>query len=171
MQAAATLKWQPGPGWIAVRVVRRATRKIVLSPMTWVLVVAAVAAFVVVNGRVLLAPLALAAPPKDAADTYVQALQTGNVDAFLSTLAPDAHNQLSAIGRFATDPTSQAERRAARIVLAQDQIERYTRLGQHTTKDGSFVVYAIERDGADGTHTTPLVVWLDEDGHVVRSTQ
>jgi hypothetical protein len=54
MQAAATLKWQPGPGRIAVRVVRRGTRKIVLSPMTWVLVLAAVAAFVVVNGRMLL---------------------------------------------------------------------------------------------------------------------
>ena len=170
MQAAATLEWQPGPGRIAIRVVRRATRKIALSPMTWVLVMAAVLAFVVVSGRMLLAPHALAAPSKNAADTYVQALQTGNVDAFLSSLAPEARTQLSAIGRFASPPSSQAERRAARIVLAQNHIDRYTRLGQHTTENGSFVVYAIQRDGADGTHTTPLVVWLDEDGHVVRST-
>lgn len=170
MHATATLNWEPTPGRIAIRVLRRAIRKFALSPMTWLVVVAALVGFAIVNGRALLAPLALAAPPKDAAETYVQALQNGDIDQFLSSLAPEARTALSAVGRFAGQPRSQAERRAARVVLAQDHIDGYTRLGQHATEDGSFVVYAIERDAADGKHSTPLVVWLDHDGHVVRST-
>jgi hypothetical protein len=170
VQAAATLNWEPSPGDIAIRVLRRAARKLALSPITWLLIAVTLALLVAVNGRTLTAPLALASPSKDAADTYVQALRSGDVDAFLSSLAPQARTQLRAVGRFAGVPSSQAERRAARVVLAQDHIDRYTRLSQHQTEDGSFVVYAIERDAADGTHTIPLVVWLDQDGHVVRSS-
>jgi hypothetical protein len=65
---------------------------------------------------------------------------------------------------------STAERRAARVVLARDHIDRYSRIGQRPTEDGSFVVYAVERHAADGTHTVPLVVWLDRSGQVVRAT-
>jgi hypothetical protein len=166
VQAAATFS-EPGAGEIAVRVLRRAVRKLALSPTTWVIFALAITALVVANGRT---SLALASPSKDAADQYVQALQTGNVDQFLASLSPEARAELDAVGRFAGLPRTQAEQRAARIVLAQNHIDGYTRLGQRATEDGSFVVYAIERSASDGTHTTPLVVWLDRDGHVVRST-
>ena len=169
MQAAATFE-EPGAGEVAVRVLRRAVRKLALSPTTWLVLALMIGALVVANGRLLQAPLVLAAPSKDAADQYVQALQSGNVDQFLATLSPEARAALDTVGRFAGLPGTQAEQRAARIVLAQDHIDGYTRLGQHATEDGSFVVYAIERNASDGTHTTPLVVWLDHDGHVVRST-
>jgi hypothetical protein len=161
VQAAATFS-EPGAGDIAVRVLRRAVRKLAPSPTTWVILALAITPLVVANG--------LAAPPKDAADRYVQALQTGNVDQFLATLSPEARADLDAAGRFVGRPRTQAEQRAARIVLAQNHIDGYTRLGQHATEDGSFVAYAIERNASDGTHTTPLVVWLDQDGHVLRST-
>ena len=114
--------------------------------------------------------MAFASPSRDAADRYVQALQTGNVDTFLASLSPDARTKIGILGRFTGAPGSQAERRAAQVVLAQDHIDRYTRLGKHPSEDGSFVVYAIERDATDGTHATPLVVWLDRDGRVLRST-
>jgi hypothetical protein len=145
-------------------------RKTVLSPSTWILAAVSVSLVVLLNGRLLQAPLAMAASPRDAADQYVQALQTGNVDGFLASLAPQARSELGTLGRVGGIPGSQAERRAARMVLAHDHIDRYTRMGQHPTEDGSFVVYAVERDAADGTHTTPLVVWLDRDGHVVHTT-
>ena len=170
MQAAATLNWKPSPAEIGLRVLRRATRKLALSPVTWLLAAVALSLLLVMNGRLLAAPLAFATPSKDAADRYVQALQSGDIDAFLSSLAPEARTQLGAAGRHTGLASSQAERRAARFVLAEEHIDRSTRLSQHATQDGSFVVYAIERDAADGTHTIPLVVWLDQDGHVVRST-
>ena len=47
---------------------------------------------------VRLATPALAVPSKDAADQYVQALQTGNVDQFLASLAPQARTDLDAVG-------------------------------------------------------------------------
>jgi hypothetical protein len=169
VQAAATFR-EPGAGEIAVRVLRRAVRKLALSPTVWLILALAIGALAVTNLRFFQAPLAIASPSKDAADQYVQALQTGNVDQFLVTLSPDARAELEAVGRFAGLPRTQAEQRAARIVLARNHIDGYTRLGQHASEDGSFVVYAIERNASDGTHTTPLVVWLDQDGQVVRST-
>ncbi|MDQ6672048.1 MAG: hypothetical protein M3069_15120 [Chloroflexota bacterium] len=149
---------------------RRAVRKLLLSPSTWLLTALVASLFVVVNGHLPQTPMALASASRDAADRYVQALQTGNVDTFLASLSPDARTQLGILGRFTGAPGAQAERRAAQVVLAQDHLDRYTRLGQHPTEDGSFVVYAVERDATDGTHTTPLVVWLDRNGQVARTT-
>lgn len=172
MQAAATLTRdtsQPSLGTVAWRVCRRAVRNLLLSPWTWILAAAVVSLALVANVGLLQVPTALAAPPRDAADRYVQALQTGDVDTYLASLSPEARTALAVLGRSAGAAGSPAERRAARTVLAQEHIDRYTRLGQHQTGDGSFVVYA-ERDTSDGTHTLPLVVWLDHNGQVVRAT-
>ena len=173
MQAAATLTRdtsQPSVDTLAWRVCRRAGRKLLLSPWTWVMAAVVVSLALVANARLLQAPTALATPPRDAADRYVQALETGDVDTFLASLSPEARTALAVLGRSTGAAGSPAERRAARTVLAQDHVDRYTRLGQHQTEDGSFVVYAIERDTSDGTHTLPLVVWLDHNGQVVRAT-
>jgi hypothetical protein len=170
MHAAGTLTNHPSAGTLAWRVLCRAGRKLLLSPWTWLIVAGVVALALVANVRVLQAAMPLAAPTQDTADRYVQALQTGDVDTFLATLSPEARTELGVLGRFTQASGSPAERRAARVILARDHIDRYSRLGKHSTEDGSFVVYAVERDAANGTHTLPLVVWLDRDGQVVRTT-
>jgi len=168
--AAHTIQHQPFGSGVGRRVLVRAVRSIIRSPFTWLIAVVAVAMVVVEIGNPLRATLPVVTRT-DAADRYLESLQTGNVDGFLSTLSPEARTELAMAGRFTgPGPRSLSERRAAQRLLAQDHIDRYTRLGQHTTEDGSFVVYAVEQDAADGTHTTPLVVWLDRDGRVLRST-
>lgn len=82
-----------------------------------------------------------AAPPSDAADHYVRALQTGDVHVFLASLSPEA--------------------RAGLVLAARRSF------GQHQTAEGSFVVYAAERDTSAGTQSYPLIVWLDRDGRVL----
>src|SRR5919202_6753941 len=147
MGAAATLMKQAHPAaptTIAWRVFRRTLRKLLSSPWTWAIAAVVIGLAVLANVRVLQAPMALASPPRDAADRYVQALQTGDVDTFLASLSPEARTELGVLGRFAGANGSPAERRAARVVLARDHIDRYSRLGQHETEDGSFVVSAIE---------------------------
>jgi hypothetical protein len=170
MESAGTLTSQTTTAAIAWRVVCRALRKLLLSPSTWILGALVVSLALVAGVRSLQSSLALASPAHDSADRYVQALQTGDVDTFLASLSPEARTELGILGRMAGAAGSPAERRAARAVLARDHIDRYTRLGQHATEDGSFVVYSIERDASDGTHTLPLVVWLDQNGQVVRAT-
>ena len=170
MLAAASLTRntsRPTPGTIVWRVLQRAVRKLLLSPSTWIIAAVTVSLALVANVRVLQSTLA--APTRDAADQYVEALKTGDVDAFLATLSPEAQTDLRVLGRFIGPPGTPAERRAAQTVVARDHIDRYTRLGQHTTQDGSFVVYAVERDTPDGTHAHPLVVWLDHNGQVLRT--
>ena len=159
---------QPTAAAIALRVLRRLVRKVLLSPSTWIILAIAVSLAMVANVRTLQSTLA--APARDAADQYVEALKSGDVDAFLASLSPDARTELGVFGRYMGPPSTPAERRAARTVVARDHIDRYTRLAQHSTEDGSFVVYAIERDTPDGAHTQPLVVWLDQNGHVVRTS-
>jgi hypothetical protein len=101
----------------------------------------------------------------------VESPQTGNADGSLAPCLRKHVPKLARDGRFiGSGPRSLSERRAAERVLAQDHVERYTRLGQHMTENGSFVVYAVEQDASDGTHTMPLVVWLNRDGRVLRST-
>ena len=153
---------------IAMRVLRRLIRKVLLSPSTWIILAVAVSLAIVANLRTFQSTVA--APARDAADQYVEALKSGDVDTFLASLSPDARTALGVFGRYIGPPGTPAERRAARTVVARDHIDGYTRLGQHSTEDGSFVVYAVERDASDGTHTQPLVVWLDQSGHVVRTT-
>lgn len=170
MEAAQTLDNQALARGVGRRILVRALRSVIRSPYTWLIAVLGAGIVVIQIGN----PLHVLTPAvgrADAADQYVESLQTGNVDGFLSTLSPEARTELAMASRFSgSGPRSLAERRAAQRVLAQDHVDRYTRLGQHTTENGSFVVYAVEQDAADGTHTTPLVVWLDRDGRVLRST-
>jgi hypothetical protein len=137
---------------------------------TWLIAMLAAGMVVIEIGN----PLRVMTPivsRADTADRYLESLRTGNVDGFLSTLSSEARTKMAMAGRFTgSGPRSLSERRAAQRVLAQDHVDRYTRLGQHATENGSFVVYTVEQDAADGTHTTPLVVWLDRDGQVLRST-
>jgi len=171
VEAAHTLQHHALVGDIGRRVLVRAARSIIRSPFTWLIAALAAALVVVEMGNPLVAALTPGVAHQDAADVYLESLKTGNVDGFLSTLSPQARTALAMVGRFTgASARSLAERRAAERVLAQDHVDRYTRLGQHSTEDGSFVVYAVEQDAADGTHTGPLVIWLDRDGRVLRST-
>ncbi len=170
METAQTLESQGFAAGVRRRILVRAVRGIIRSPYTWLIAILGAGVVVIEIGN----PLHVMTPVvsrADAADEYVESLQTGNVDGFLSTLSPEARTELAMAGRFTGSALrAQAERRAAQRVLAQDHVDRYARLGQHATENGSFVVYAVEQDAADGTHTTPLVVWLDRDGRVLRST-
>jgi len=170
VEAAHTLENQALAAGVWRRILVRAVRGIIRSPYTWLIAVLGVGIVVIEIGN----PLHLMTPfvsRVDAADQYVESLQSGNVEGFLSSLSPEARTELAMAGRFAGSALrAQAERRAAERVLAQDHVDRYARLGQHATENGSFVVYAVEQDAADGRHTMPLVVWLDRDGRVLRST-
>src|SRR6059058_4470160 len=126
MDAGPTPRSPISAGEVAARVLRRAVRKLPLSPSTWLLSAVVAVPFVVVNGHLPQTPMAFASPSRDAADRYVQALQTGNVDTFLASLSPYARTKIGILGRFTGAPGSQAERRAAQVVLAQDHIDRYT---------------------------------------------
>jgi hypothetical protein len=152
-------------------VARRAVQLTLRSPSTWLMLGLAVALLVIAGAVTPARPRwPLSAPAPDRADRYVESLKTGNVDNFIGALAPEARTQLALAGRIAGAPGSQAERRAAQHVVAQERIDRFTRLGQHQTSDGSFVAYAVERDAPDGTHAWPLIVWLDAEGRVLRTT-
>jgi hypothetical protein len=170
VEAAQTLEHRVGASGVWRRVLVRAVRGIIRSPYTWLLTLLGAGIVVIEIGN----PLRITTPVvahADAADQYVESLQTGNVDGFLSTLSSEARAELAMAGRFTgSGSRSLAERRAALRILALDHVDRFTRLGQHATESGSFVVYAVEHDAADGTHTTPLVVWLDRAGRVVRAT-
>src|ERR1044071_101414 len=115
MQAAATLTRdtsQPSLGMVAWRVCRRAVRKLLLNPWTWLIAAVVISLALVANVRLLPAPTALAAPPGDAADRYVQALQTADVDTFLASLSPEARTALAVLGHSTGAAGSAAERRA-----------------------------------------------------------
>jgi hypothetical protein len=170
VEAAQTLENQALARSIGRRILVRTARSVIRSPYTWLIAILAAGMVVIEIGN----PLRVMTPivsRGDTADRYLESLQTGNVDGFLNTLSSEARTELAMAGRFSgAGARSLSERRAAQRVLAQDHVDRYTRLGQHATENGSFVVYAVEQDAADGTHTTPLIVWLDHDGRVLRST-
>jgi len=169
LEAVQTLDNQALARGVARRILVRAVRSVLLSPYTRLLVPVAAALFAIESGN----PLQVIPPVvarQDAAHRYLESLQTGNVDSFLSTLSTEARTELAMASRFSgSGPRSLAKRRAAQRVLAQDHVDRFTRLRQPASDNWSCVVYAVEQDAADGTHTTPLVVWLDRDGRVLRS--
>ena len=112
-------------GALAVRVAHRAVRMIVLSPWTWMLAAVAIGLALVTNVRLVQAPLALAASSRDAADQYVQALQTGNVDDFLASLSPGRRTELSnsGAGRAADAEQHVAEQSAQRAPLERQLVQ------------------------------------------------
>ncbi|HET6319112.1 MAG TPA: hypothetical protein VFG86_21875 [Chloroflexota bacterium] len=74
----------------------------------WIILALSVSLALVANVRVLQSPFAA---PRDAADQYVDALKTGDVDAFLASLAPEARTELAVLARFISQPGTPAERR------------------------------------------------------------
>ncbi len=153
---------------VARRLARRAGRRLA-RPATWLL------AALVAGGLVLFAGqpggwLSLSHPAQpDYAEQYMQALQHEDADVFLAALSPQSRAGFVAAAQQVAGARPDSVHRAAEWFVHTAHVDRYTLVGRHATETGAFVVYAVERTGPDGEHTSPLILWLDRDGRVVRS--
>lgn len=152
---------------VARRLPRRLARA-VLAPTPLLVATLAAVVLVLAGGQsVAYAPTPV---PADYAARYVAALERGSVDDVLASLAPEARAGLAVAARRAFGSAVDGERRAAEALVRTERVDRATPLGRYDSPSGSFAVYAAERDTPGGTQAYPLIVWLDREGRVLRTT-